>query len=93
MNKKELIDAVADKSDMSKVEIGKLLKNILDVISETLKKEEPVVLMGFGNFRIWKQSERLGRNPKTGEDVMISQRLSVKFKPGKFLLEDLNDKK
>lgn len=92
MNKKELIETVANRSGISKVETEKLLKNVLDVINETLKKEEPVVLIGFGSFRIWKQNERLGRNPKTGKDVVIPKRLSVKFKPGKFLLEDINEK-
>lgn len=90
MNKKELIEAVANKSGFSIIETGKLLKSVLDVINDTLKNEEPVVLLGFGSFRLWKQNERMGRNPKTGKDVLIPKRQSVKFKPGKFLLEDLN---
>ena len=51
-----------------------------------------MVSQGFGTFTLWSQSERPGRNPKTGIPVTIPSRNSVKFKPGKGLLEYLNSK-
>ncbi|MCD8243437.1 HU family DNA-binding protein [Parabacteroides distasonis] len=48
-------------------------------------------MKGFGSFVPWQQSERLARNPKTGEEVMITPRVSVKFKAGSDLLKELNE--
>lgn len=61
-----------------------------DLVSERLQKNESLMLQGFGSFSCWKQTERLGRNPRTGETCLIRPRTSVKFKPGKQLLGKLN---
>ena len=60
-----------------------------EVLAETLK-QDAIVLQGFGSFEPWEQTARLGLNPRTGSPCMINARTSVKFKPGKFLLEALN---
>ena len=63
-----------------------------EVLTETLQRG-PIALQGFGTFEPWNQKERQGRNPRTGVTCMIAPRKSVKFKPGKFLLRDLNSPK
>ena len=51
-----------------------------------------MLLQNFGHFQPWQQKERFGRNPRTGVECPIRKRVSVKFKPGKGLLELLNEK-
>lgn len=66
--------------------------NVLqEVMIEELRQNGIVKLKGFGRFAPWKQTERPGRNPRTGDSCIISARISVKFKPGKELLNRLND--
>ena len=77
MNKAELIEALADKTGLQKQEA----KKVLDAY---------IVLVGFGTLIPRPQTQRLARNPKTGTPVMIPARTTVKFKPGKFLLEAMN---
>ena len=73
---------------------GKSLKNILeayvDIVTEAMSHNEEIVLIGFGTLIPRPQTERLARNPKTGTPVMIPARTTVKFKPGKYLLDAIN---
>lgn len=62
----------------------------LQTFEEVLKEEESIIFQNFGTFSLWRQTERQGRNPKTGEPVIIKARKSIKFKPGKHLLDTLN---
>lgn len=62
------------------------------VFEESVIEGSPIALQGFGTFHIWQQTERQGRNPKTGTPAQIRARNSVKFKPGKNLLKALNSK-
>ncbi|MCL3851100.1 MULTISPECIES: HU family DNA-binding protein [Parabacteroides] len=75
---------------INRSESGRFLNSFLEVLEDTLKAEEPVGLQGFGKFELWKQTERLGRNPRTGVPCIIPARTSVRFKAGKYLLEALN---
>lgn len=90
MNKNELILAVAEDTGLKKKEVKTVLDSILRATTEALKKDESVVMIGFGTFHPWKQTGRPARNPKTGEPVMIAPRTSVKFRAGSDLLGDLN---
>ena len=60
-------------------------------MADELSKDGSIMLQGFGSFSSWKQTERLGRNPCTGISVLIKPRTSVKFRPGKELLQLLNE--
>lgn len=93
MNKAELIDALMGKSGLQRQEVKKVLDAYIETVTECLSKREDVVLVGFGTMTPRPQSQRLARNPKTGTPVMIQPRTTVKFKPGKFLLEAMNDPK
>lgn len=93
MNKAELIEALADKAGVQKQSAKKLLDAYIDIVTEKLAKKEEIVIVGFGTLVPRPQNTRLARNPKTGEPVQIPARTTVKFKPGKFLLEAMNGKK
>ncbi len=92
MNKAELIVALAEKAELSKQEAKKVLEAYMEIVTECLSKKDEIVLIGFGTLTPRPQSSRLARNPKTGTPVMIKPRTTVKFKPGKFLLEAMNKK-
>ena len=90
MNITELIAAVAEKAELSKKDAEKALKAFTDVVSEELVKGEKIQLVGFGTFEVAEREEREGRNPKTGEKMMIAASRSPKFKAGKALKDMVN---
>ena len=90
MNKTDLIAAVAEKAELSKKDAEKALKAFTDVVSEELVKGEKIQLVGFGTFEVAEREEREGRNPKTGEKMMIAASRSPKFKAGKALKDMVN---
>lgn len=90
MNKNEFISMVADKAELTKKDTEKVLDAITDCIEEILAKEDKLQLVGFGTFETKVRPERTGRNPKTGESVLIAQATVPVFKPGKQLKEKVN---
>lgn len=82
MYKADLVNAMAEKAGMTKVQAKKALDAMLDATVETLKKGEKVVLLGFGTFSVVERPARKGRNPRTGEVIKIKASKSVKFKAG-----------
>ena len=91
MNKAELIDAVAKKTELSKKDAEKAMKAFTDVIAEQLKKGGKVQLVGFGTFEVSERAAREGRNPQTGETMTIAASKSPKFKAGKALKDMINE--
>lgn len=89
MNKGEFVKRLATKTGNREVEMEKVVNAFLDIVGEELSNGNKVLFYGFGQFTPWKQGERPGRNVKTGEPRLILSRTSVKFKPGKYLLEQL----
>ncbi|WP_322552612.1 HU family DNA-binding protein (plasmid) [Priestia megaterium] len=87
MNKTELVDAVATKSELTKQDSKKVVDALFETISNTLAKEEKIQLVGFGTFEIRERAERTGRNPQTGEEMTIPASKVPAFKPGKELKE------
>ena len=83
MNKKELIDAIADKSDLTKAQAEKALASFIETVSVTLKKGDSVELVGFGKFEVKQRAARDGRNPQTGETIKIKASKVPAFKAGK----------
>jgi DNA-binding protein HU-beta len=90
MNKAELIEAVAEKSRLSKADVNQAVDTVIDVISRTLKKGEKVSLVGFGVFTVRKRAARKGRNPKTGAEIRIAAGKTPAFKAGKALKDSVN---
>ena len=85
MNKTELVNKVAELSDLSKKDATKAVDAIFDAITEALKSGDKVQLVGFGNFEVRERSARKGRNPQTGEEIDIAASKIPAFKPGKVL--------
>lgn len=91
MNKEMLITAIAEKTEMTKIQSEKALKAFIDVVTEEMKKGEKVQLVGFGTFEVTERAERQGRNPSTGESMVIPASKSPKFKAGKALKDAIKD--
>ncbi|MGJ9458490.1 HU family DNA-binding protein [Oceanobacillus sp. CF4.6] len=87
MNKTELVNKVAEASELSKKDTGKAVNSIFESISEALSSGDGVQLIGFGNFEVRERSARKGRNPQTGEEIEIKASKVPAFKPGKSLKE------
>lgn len=91
MNKTELIAAMSEQTELSKKDAEAALKAFIDVVSEELKKGEKVQLVGFGTFEVSERAEREGRNPSTGETMIIKASRAPKFKAGKALKDMINE--
>lgn len=91
MNKAELIAAVADKSGLSKKDSEKAVNATLDTITASLAAGEKVQLVGFGVFDVKHRGVRMGRNPKTKEEIQIPASRVPQFKAGKALKEAVAD--
>ena len=87
MNKTEFINAVAEKSGLSKVDAKKAVEAFVETGSSELKEGGKVALLGFGSFSVAEKSARKGVNPKTKQPIEIPARKSVKFKAGAELTE------
>ncbi len=85
MNKSELIDAIADKANLTKADAARALDAFIDTVTETLGEGNSVTLIGFGTFTIKERQERQGRNPRTGEPMTIKAAKIPAFKAGKTL--------
>ncbi len=85
MNKQELINAIAAKSDLSKKEAGAALAALTATITEALKDGDKVALVGFGTFEVRARAARKGLNPATGKPVKIPAKKVPAFKAGKAL--------
>ena len=81
MNKTGLVNEIAAKAQLNKVEAKKALEAALETIAEALKNEDKVQLIGFGTFAVVEKPERTGINPMTKEKIVIPARKVVKFKP------------
>jgi DNA-binding protein HU-beta len=89
MSKAVLVEKIAEKAKLTKVDAERALKAFISVVSESLKDGVDVPLVGFGTFSIVDRAEREGRNPLTGEAITIAAKKVVKFKPGKTLKEEV----
>jgi DNA-binding protein HU-beta len=89
MNKSELINKVAETSELSKKDATKAVDAVFDAISEALQGGDKVQLVGFGNFEVRERSARKGRNPQTGDEIEIPASKIPAFKPGKALKDGI----
>lgn len=90
MNKTELVDAIAKKADLSKKDAAAAVDAFVETVSETLKKNDKVQLVGFGTFQSSKRAARTGRNPQTGAEIKIKASTVPQFKAGKALKDAVN---
>ena len=90
MTKADIVENIYEKVGISKKETAAVVQTIFDTIKETLESEENVKVSGFGNFVIRKKRARRGRNPQTGEEIEISARKVITFKPSNVLKDLIN---
>jgi len=96
MNKAELIDAAASRAQVTKKDARAVIDAIFDpttgIIAETLQKGDRVAMTGFGTFEARDRGPRVGRNPRTGEEIQIAASRAPAFRPGKGLREAVQKK-
>ncbi len=90
MNKAELIDAMANESGLSKVDAKKALDGFVSAVTKALKSNDKISLVGFGSFSVSERAARVGRNPRTKEEIQIAAKNVVKFKAGSELADSVN---
>ena len=87
MTKKDIVRRIADELDRTTIETAPIVQKTLDAIINILAEEGRVELRNFGVFTVKKRKGRQGRNPRTGEKVMVGEQVTVKFKPGRAVEE------
>lgn len=87
MNKGELVDAIAQKTDVNKKQADAIVTAMVDTIIEAVAAGDKIGLVGFGNFEVRNRQAREGRNPKTGEKMQIAASRVPAFTPGKAFKE------
>jgi len=90
MNKSELIEAVAQSADLSKASATRAVDAVVEAVTDALKENDTVSLVGFGTFSVRERAARSGRNPRTGETIQISATRVPSFKAGKALKDAVN---
>ncbi len=90
MNKNELVAAVSEKAGLSKADATRAVDATFDVITEALRKNDDVRLVGFGTYTVGMRAASEGRNPRTGQPIQIPASKQPKFKPGKALRDAIN---
>jgi integration host factor subunit alpha len=92
MTKSDMVEKIYDKVGFSKKESAELVEMVFDIIKSTLETGEKIKIAGFGNFVVKEKADRRGRNPQTGEEIVISARKILTFKPSQVLKASINTK-
>lgn len=90
MTKADIVEKIYEKVGFSKKESAELVESVFDLIKNTLEKGDKIKIAGFGNFVVKEKADRRGRNPQTGEEITISARKILTFKPSQVLKSSLN---
>ena len=93
MEKKEIITALSEKANISQKDAQKILKVMVEIVTESLVKGEPVKITGFGSFEVRERAEHEGHNPATGKKIMIPATKVPTFKAGATLKEAVKNNK
>ena len=91
LTKADIIEIITEQIGLPKKECAEIFEKLLGIMKTTLESEEDVLISGFGKFSVKTKSERRGRNPATGEDLILEPRRVVTFKCSGKLREALND--
>src|SRR5215212_8318162 len=90
MTKADVIESVCNKVGFSKKESAEIVEMVFDTLKDTLERGEKIKLSGFGNFVVREKKSRVGRNPQTGQEIEISARRVLTFRPSQVLKNALN---
>jgi DNA-binding protein HU-beta len=92
MNKAEMVNAIAQKADITKAQAAAALDQVISSVANALRGGDKVTLVGFGTFSVVSRGPRTGRNPRDNKPIKIAAKKVAKFKPGKKLADDVNGK-
>ena len=90
MTKADIVERVSESTDFTKKDSFDLVEQVFAILKSTLESGETIKITGFGNFIVRKKADRRGRNPQTGEEIVIESRKVLTFKPGQVLKERVN---
>lgn len=90
MTKADIVEKIYEKVGLSKKESADLVEQVFDLIKNTLEEGEKIKIAGFGNFIVKEKADRRGRNPQTGDEIVISARKILTFKPSQVLKAEIN---
>jgi integration host factor subunit alpha len=90
MTKADLVESIYEKIGFSKKESSDIVEMIFDTMKDTLERGEKIKISGFGNFVVRAKRPRMGRNPQTGDEIEISARRVLTFRPSQVLKQALN---
>ena len=93
LTKAQIVESIQNQTGFSKHKSSEIVENLLEIIKSTLASGEDVLISNFGKFCVRKKKERRGRNPATGEDMMLSQRKVITFKCSGKLRDRINGEK
>jgi len=85
VTKKDIVMKVSNDTNVAQIDVKKVVQKTLDAIVESLERSETVELRNFGVFKVKSRRGRIGRNPRTGEEVQVPEKKVVVFKPGLIL--------
>lgn len=85
MTKKDIVMKVSNDTNLTQIDVKKIVQRTLDVVLESLERGETVELRNFGVFKVKNRRGRIGRNPRTGQEVSVPEKKVVVFKPGLIL--------
>ncbi|MBE0500975.1 MAG: integration host factor subunit alpha [Desulfuromonadales bacterium] len=91
MTKADLVENIYQKTGFSKKDSADIVETVFDLIKTTLEEGEKIKIAGFGNFVVKEKATRRGRNPQTGDEIKISSRRILTFKPSQVLKNSIND--
>jgi len=93
LTKAQLIDSIRKQLDLPKAKSAQVVNSLLEIIKSTLENGEDVLISGFGKFCVKEKRKRRGRNPQTGNDLMLGERRVVTFKCPGVLRDRINGKR
>lgn len=91
MTKAEIVEQIYEKVGFSKKESAEIVELVFDTMKETLERGEKIKISGFGNFVVRQKRPRIGRNPQTGQEIEITARRVLTFRPSQVLKSALNN--
>jgi integration host factor subunit alpha len=90
LKKADMVDLIAERNGFTKKQSTEILQTLIEIIKSTLASGEDVLVSGFGKFRVQNKGLRKGRNPATGEPLMLDARKIITFKCSEVLRDKMN---
>lgn len=91
MTKADIVDVIASSTGLTKVETEAVVNGFMETVQDAMKRGETIELRGFGSFKVVKRAQRVARNPKTNEEVIVPEQYVPVLKMSKSFREEVND--